>query len=251
MAGDVESYDVIIVGIGEIGEPWFELVKGVFNTLPIDPVKYPENDKINAVCDFLHICIPGDLENFNDIVINYANKYLSDIIVVQSTVAPGTTQTLNEQLWNRCVFSPMNGKHSGNNMKKDFLRYTKFIGADRSLLGEVVAEHFQKIGIPKTQVLSSSLAAEWLKVLSTTYFGYMIAWAQEVERVADKYGLSFDELTSHVPEQEDIIPPHYPGIIGGHCVMPNIELIKQTEELEVCNWIEWSNNMKKKREGDK
>ena len=50
--------------------------------------------------------------------------------------------------------------------------------------------------------------------------------------------------------QEDTISPHYSGIIGGHCVMPNIKVIKEIWPSELLDWIEWSNFKKGEREND-
>ena len=86
--------------------------------------------------------------------------------------------------------------------------------------------------------------------LATSLFGYQIAWAQEVERICDKFGLDFDSVTDVYNYIEDIIPPHYSGIIGGHCVLPNIKIIKSIWQSDLLNWIEQSNELKKVREND-
>jgi hypothetical protein len=51
----------------------------------------------------------------------------------------------------------------------------------------------------------------------------MIAWAQEVERYADRTGQNYDEIVSFY--EEIVFPPvkHFPGIIGAPVVMPNIK----------------------------
>ena len=88
---------------------------------------------------------------------------------------------------------------------------------------------------------------EWLKVLSTTYFGLIIAWHQEIERMCDAFGLDFDSVIDFFKYQEDITPPHYSGVIGGHCVLPNIKVIKDVWQSDLLDWIEKSNEEKKEK----
>ena len=48
-------------------------------------------------------------------------------------------------------------------------------------------------------------------------------------------------------------PPvkYFPGIIGGHCVMPNIEILRKFQPSQLLEAIRASNEMKKKREARK
>ena len=56
----------------------------------------------------------------------------------------------------------------------------------------------------------------------------MIAWAQEVERYCKEVGADYDEVASFY-EEIKFFPPvkYFPGVIGGHCVMPNIAILLQ------------------------
>jgi hypothetical protein len=48
-----------------------------------------------------------------------------------------------------------------------------------------------------------------------------------VERFAESYDASFDEMNAFIKEV-DFLPSHiFPGWIGGHCVIPNIELLQE------------------------
>ena len=101
----------------------------------------------------------------------------------------------------------------------------------------------------KTKTLSSPEAAELAKLTETTYFGLMIAWAQEVERYADQTGASYDEIVSFYEEIGFFPPVKYTsGVIGGHCVMPNIELLRTMVDSQILNAIKASNEKKIARE---
>jgi UDP-N-acetyl-D-mannosaminuronate dehydrogenase len=128
-------------------------------------------------------------------------------------------------------------------MKKDMLRYPKYLGFMEMSPNQVdyVKEHFTKVGFSDLRVTYKPENAEWSKVLSTTIFGLMIAWAQEVERICKEFDLDFDYVSDIFTIQEDIKNKIYPGVIGGHCVMPNIKVIQGIYESELIDWIEKSN----------
>src|SRR5262249_46485678 len=92
-------------------------------------------------------------------------------------------------------------------------------------------------------------AVEIAKLTETTFFGLMIAWAQEVERYADRLDVSYDDIVSFY-EEIGFFPlvKYFPGVIGGHCVMPNIELLKRFADSEILKAIELSNETKISRE---
>ena len=92
-------------------------------------------------------------------------------------------------------------------------------------------------------------ATELAKLTETTYFGLMIAWAQEVERYCDQLGQQYDEVVAFY-EEVKFFPPvkYFPGFIGGHCVMPNIEILRRGIQSELLEAIRSSNRKKVERE---
>ena len=244
------EYHTVVVGTGEIGKPIYELASGVFRTLPIDPIHHPDNEDKIVLCDFMHICIPGEIENFNLIILDYIRQYEPEFVFIHSTVVPGTCRFLQSKTKSIIISSPVHGKHHNNQMKKDMLRYPKYVGIPEGSFGHIgnaVYEHLTAMGFSDVRIIESTENTEWLKVLSTTYFGLIIAWHQEIERICDKFNLDFDIVTSFFKYQDDIKSPHYSGIIGGHCVLPNIKIIKSIWQSDLLNWIENSNEMKKYR----
>jgi hypothetical protein len=112
----------------------------------------------------------------------------------------------------------------------------------------MAAEHFKKLGM-ETHILSSPEATELAKLTETTYFGMMIAWAQEVERYCDRFSTNYDELVSFYDEIKFFPPVRYfPGVIGGHCVLQNINILKQLFNSDILDAIENSNQLKVERD---
>jgi UDP-N-acetyl-D-mannosaminuronate dehydrogenase len=234
---------IVVVGLGEVGRPIFDLVSERYRAVGIDVSPTPERA---SEVDLLHICFPFGIQDFLGESVRYIDRFSPKLTIINSTVAVGTTRTLAERTGKAVVNSPVRGKHA--HMKEDLLRYVKFVGASEPLSGEEAAEHFRSLGM-KTKVLPSPEASELAKLTETTYFGLMIAWAQEVERYCDQLGQNYEDVVSFYDEI-GFFPPtkYFPGVIGGHCVMPNIKILSQMGPSELVQAISSSNQRKMERE---
>ena len=234
---------VIIVGLGEVGKPLLEIVKSKHQTFGVDiDLSAPV-----ARCDVMHVCFPFQNDTFVEQVLEYIRKYRPALTVINSTVAPGTTRSIAAESRTAVVHSPVRGKHV--RMQEEMLHYAKFIGALDLRSGQRAVEHFEEVGM-KTKLLASPEASEIAKLAETTYFGLMIAWAQEVERYCIKFGANYDEVVSFYDEIK-FFPPvkYFPGLIGGHCVMPNIDILLQKFPSGLLQAIVKSNTLKQKNLG--
>jgi len=238
-----ESTTVVVVGLGEVGKPLLELVSrhhqavGVDVSPPVVPVQ---------PVDIMHVCYPFEIADFVGESARYIERFTPALTIVNSTVGVGTTRAIIERTGAAVVHSPMRGKHV--RMLEDLLGYTKFVGAIDPASGKYAAEHFESLGM-RTSVLSSPEATELAKLTETTYFGLIIAWAQEVERYCDRLGQEYDEVVSFY-EEIKFFPPvkYFPGLIGGHCVMPNIEILSRIGRSDILDAIKSSNRKKSERE---
>ena len=236
---------VVVVGLGEVGKPLFELISKYHRAAGVDiaPSAVDARD-----IDVLHICYPFQIKDFSGETARYIELFRPRLTIINSTVAVGTTRTIVQRTGARVAYSPVRGKHA--HMLEDLQRYTKFVGAVDGSSAEQAAMHFQSLHL-KTKILSSPEAAEIAKLSETTFFGLMIAWAQEVERYADQIGGHYNEIASFY-EEIGFFPPvkYFPGEIGGHCVMPNIKLLKRFADSEILKAIESSNKNKIEREAN-
>jgi UDP-N-acetyl-D-mannosaminuronate dehydrogenase len=231
---------VVIVGLGEVGKPLLEIMKSRYQTFGVD-INQPASV---SQCDVMHICFPFKNNKFVGQVVEYIHEYRPALTVINSTVAPGTTRRIAVESGTPAVNSPVRGKHV--RMQQEMLRYTKFIGALDVVSGQRAVEHFEGAGM-KTKLLSSPEASEIAKLTETTYFGLLIAWAQEVERYCTKLDANYDEVVSFYDEIK-FFPPvkYFPGVIGGHCVMPNIAILRQQFSSSLLGAIVESNTFKQK-----
>ena len=238
----MKNNKIVVAGLGEIGKPLLELASKNHDAVGVDISPAP---RIEAV-EILHVCYPFQINDFVGETARYIDYFKPSLTIINSTVAVGTTRAIAERTSTSVVSSPVRGKHA--RMIEELRMYTKFIGAMDRRAGELAADHFSSIGL-KTKLLSSPEATELAKLSETTYFGLMVAWAQEVERYCDLSGQDYDEVTSFYDEIK-FFPnvKYFPGIIGGHCVMPNVDILSEYSRSVLLDAIQASNGMKIERE---
>ena len=233
----------VILGMGEVGETLFNLlVDRKFDCIGIDLdnskcKNYTEN-KIIENPQYLHVCLPGELTGFTDIVVNWINKIKNiKVVIIHSTVKPGTTKNIQEKCSMPILFSPVRGVHK--RFLNDIKKYTKFISFDGAEIDSKIRIDLEK-RFEKIDWMSTTKTAELAKILvDTTYYGWLINYAQITKMICEKENVDFDEMWKFADEIHENLgnrPKMFPGIIGGHCVIPNLNLVKY-ENLDVIKKI--------------
>ncbi len=223
----------IVLGMGEVGETLFDLlVERGFDCIGIDIdnsrcKNYSENSTIEN-SEYLHVCLPGESTEFVNFTLNWISKLDGlKVTIIHSTVTAGTTKKIQEKSKTPVLFSPVRGVH--RRFLEDVKKYTKiFASDDRQIVPEIktgLEKRFQKI-----DWMSTTKTAELAKILvDTTYYGWLINYAQITKMICEKEGIDFDEMWKFADEIHENLgnrPKMYPGIIGGHCVIPNLSLIE-------------------------
>jgi UDP-N-acetyl-D-mannosaminuronate dehydrogenase len=234
---------VMVVGLGEVGKPLLQLVSRHHRAIGVDLAVLTEEAGEVTV---LHVCYPFQIKDFVGETARYIERFNPKLTIINSTVAVGTTRRIANRTGAQVVNSPVRGKHT--RMLDELQHYTKFIGAIDPGAARVAAEHFQSLGLG-TRVLSCPEATELAKLCETTYFGLLIAWAQEIERYCDTTGTDYEQIVSFCDEVKFLPPVRYfPGIIGGHCVLPNIDILKSLTGAQLLEAVHTSNRMKIQRD---
>lgn len=241
-----KNKEVVVLGLGEVGKPLFELIMKHRPTIGIDIA--PHIGTIREV-EVMHVCYPFQIPDFVGQTARYIEQLKPELTIVNSTVSVGTTRQIADRTGTAVVNSPVRGKHA--RMLEEISKYVKFVGALDSRASQRAVEHFESIGL-KTKALASPEATELAKLTETTYFGLMIAWAQELERYCDECGVNYSEVTSFYDEIK-FFPQvkYFPGVIGGHCVMPNISILQKRFGSQILASIESSNRAKLERDARK
>lgn len=237
----------IVAGLGEIGTPILRLISGSSNAsspsvgYDIDPAlmnarKFSQLEGVPTM--FLHVCIPFNA-GFSSNVASLYKKFLPEIIVVHSTVSPYTTKKLQKRVPCPVIYSAVRGVH--RQMLFDLKRHTKFYaierGAPRSKWAvSQYASVLRRCGV-RSKMMRDPITLELAKiVVDTTYYGWLINFAQLSNMIAIKHGVDYDEMWSFSDETHKYLgnrPKMFPGFIGGHCVIPNLDLIDEKDFYQI------------------
>jgi len=187
--------------------------------------------------DVLDICISYDKHSFVDVVSKQILESNPTLTIIHSTVFPGTTQEIIKRTNASVVHSPIRGVHP--NLAAGIKTFVKYVGTDNDKDREDAVKHFEDFGIVSVGC-SSSKVTELGKILSTTYYGTVIAWHGEMKRFCDEVGVDFEETVTNFNETYNdgytelgktnvvrpiLIPPN--GKIGGHCIIQNAEILSE------------------------
>lgn len=192
------------------------------------------------VLDVLHVCLPHS-PGFDAIVGDaIRNSCPQGVVIIHSTVPVGTTQRIREQVGVDAiglVHSPVRGVHP--ELALGIKTFIKYIGSDSPTAGEYASAHLESLGI-RTMVLYKSRTSELLKLLDTTYYGIAIAFHAYAHGLCEKEEVNFDMVMSDANEtynegykalrKDNVVRPVLTaprGQIGGHCIIPNAELLKK------------------------
>jgi len=225
----------VVAGLGEIGLPILKLLskKHIIVGFDIDKklmknVRFKKFHKYQT--SFLHIAIPVS-QKFDSNVISLFKKFIPECIVIHSTISPGTTERLQKLLPIPIIYSATRGVHK--NMLKDLKRYTKFFvissrAPKKQWAVSAYSRKMKECGI-KTKRMSKPETLELAKIIcDTSYLGWLVNYAQLSNSIAIEYGTDYDEMWSFSDEIHKFLgnrPKMYPGYIGGHCVIPNLEFM--------------------------
>jgi len=246
---------VLVIGLGEVGLSLFELLKecGRFEVYGFDVDEKKMNrieQRLPAQVDVMHVCIPcSSQEEFVSIVASYVERFKPKLLIINSTVPPGTTM----EVYRRCpgclvAHSPVRGVHKSlDHMKWELKRWTKYVGGANAEAGEATRKHFEKLGL-KTKVLKGPLETELAKLFETTYRAWMIACFQEMHRISRQFGADFDEVVDFLEDTHRVRfdrPVMFPSVIGGHCLIPNAKLLLKSYDSEFVRLILESNEKRK------
>lgn len=223
--------------MGEIGTPIFKILSSstITEGYDINPKLIPKlkSNFSNYPVDFIHICIPFN-SNFNKNVLSLKKKFNPKGIVIHSTISPGTTKILQSKIDDvPIIYSATRGVHK--RMLSDLKKYTKFYSiSDFAPNSKWASSYFVKIMRKceiKIKKMSSPVTLELAKIITdTSYYGWLINYAQLSNMIARKYDVDYDEMWEFSDEIHKFLgnrPKLFPGFIGGHCVIPNLNLINE------------------------
>ena len=138
-------------------------------------------------------------------------------------------------------------------MKWEMKRWTKYVGGVDEKSTQAACKHFEKMHL-KIKTLKSCRETELAKLFETTYRAWMITCFQEMHRISRHFDADFNETVDFLEDTHRVRfdrPIMFPGPIGGHCLIPNTELLLGAYDSEMLKLILASNQKRIEEVKDK
>lgn len=227
-----KKVDLINSGKSDIGDVTSEKVK-----ILIDSKMLMATEDFSHLkeCDCATICVPTPLSKTKDPDVAYIlsavdqiEKYIHKemLIVLESTTYPGTTEELilpkleakglkvGKDFY--LAFSPE--RIDPGNPSYDTSNTPRVVGGVTSKCRKVAREFYLCI-IDNVFDVSSTKAAEMVKLLENTFRSVNIGLVNEVALMCDRLGLDVWEIIDAASSKPFGFMPFYPGPgLGGHCI---------------------------------
>ena len=201
--------------------------------------------------DIIFVCVPTPMKKDGSCDVSIVESVIDEIedvdisgkiVVIKSTVPPGTTERLNQKCENiQVIFNP------------EFLTEANYIedfkNQNRIILGGVrpattkVKQVYSKV-LPKTKVIKTgSTHAEMVKYMTNTFLATKVSFANEMKQVCDKLDIDYDKVVEYATYDDRLGKSHWavPGPdgklgFGGSCFPKDINaLISLSNDLNL--WL--------------
>ena len=237
-----------VIGQGFVGTAIREGLKNFYNIRVYDlkkqlcpPKMYGDLSSIVTDCDIIFQCLPTPMKKDGqcDLSIIHSSlvridelafdKEKETIVVVKSTVPPGTCELLNRQYVNvNIVFSPEFLTEA--NSVDDFKNQTRIVlGGPRPYTTQIKTMYrraFPHIPIIKTGYKT----AEMVKYFINNFLSTKVSFANEMYEICKGHGIDYDKVTEYALYDKRIGRSHLavPGPdgdfgYGGHCFPKDLD----------------------------
>ena len=241
-----------VVGQGYVGSAIKEGFSGFYDIETYD--KYDEDksscnlSKMVEMCKVIFVCVPTPMKkdgSCDTSIVESVIEELSEnqkelIVVIKSTIPPGTTNRLNKKYENlSIIFNPEFLTEA--NFIEDFKNQKRIIlGGTRkgtNKLRQIYGYVFPKSHIIKT----GSITAEMIKYLTNTFLSTKVSFANEMYLLCDKLGIDYDKVVEYATLDDRLGVTHWnvPGPdgdfgFGGHCFPKDLKaLISICDEYDL------------------
>lgn len=254
----MESQKIAIMGYGMVGG---SLGRYFIDVRGIEPIIYDPHKGHGSVedlnkADIIFVCVPTPFdEEKGGFDLSYVEDAFSKIegekiVVIKSTVWPGTTAQFQEKFpQHKVAFNPeflteATADFDTQNPDRQIVGYTV---NSRTIVGDIM----RFLPIAPFQRYLDSMEAEMVKYFSNTLYSTKVIFSNQIYDICQKLGINYDNIKEAAAADKMIGPTHlevfhkgYRGY-GGKClpkdtraliqlgekVGVSMELLKKVEEL--------------------
>ena len=266
-----------IIGQGFVGTAVKEGLKQFYeiDTFDLDETKR-DVDYVEDIIDrnsIIFVCLPTPMKKdgscdtsiVENTVMELDNLALTRqcsnrIVVIKSTIPPGTTEKLNEECKHiQVVFNPEFLTEA--NFIEDFKNQSRIIIGGPRPASTKVRQLFYKV-FPKSHIIKThSTIAEMVKYMTNTFLATKVSFANEMKMICDGLNIDYDKVVEYSTYDERLGKSHWavPGPdgkigFGGSCFPKDINALTHLAgELELCTEVligAWNTNLRVRPEED-
>ena len=184
-----------------------------------------------------------------------AQQKRNPIVVIKSTVPPGTTDRLHKKYKNLdVIFNPEFLTEA--NFLEDFKNQTRIILGGTRKGTTILRQVYSKVFPHATIVKTGSKTAEMVKYFINSFLGTKVSFANEMKIICDKIGIDYDKVVEYATYDDRLGKSHWavPGPdgdygFGGHCLPKDISSIVSEFDSELLKSVlEVNDNVRENRD---
>ncbi|MDC0145572.1 nucleotide sugar dehydrogenase [bacterium] len=235
-----------IIGVGYVGTALKEGFKDYYQIKTYDLDSSLSSCKTMGELIFesklIFLCLPTPMnkngscdlsivENIIDEISSLIKDNSNKIIIIKSTVPPGTTENLNNKYQNfNIIFNPEFLTEA--NFIEDFKNQNRIILGGLKSATSQIYEFYTKI-FPKAKIIETdSTYAEMVKYFSNTFLATKVSFANEMKIICDKLDIDYSKVVEYATYDNRLGNSHWsvPGPdgnlgFGGSCFPKDINAL--------------------------
>lgn len=249
----ITQLNIGIVGLGYVGKA----IRSAYEVRDPDTSihTFDINDTTNPTCaaldelvqktDIIYVCVPTPMTQLGEcdttivetVVNDICQSEIKKIVVIKSTVTPGTTERLQSlHPTHTILFCPE--FLTEQNYIEDYLdQDLMIVGVPKNsyaILADVVLQEQMRVCNVRNYKIVDSTTAEFYKYLANIFLATKVSFANEMESVAQQIGVSWQEMIDIVLADSRLGRSHWkvPGPdgrrgFGGTCFPKDISAFIQ------------------------
>jgi len=244
-----------IVGQGFVGTAIKEGFKEKLEVETYDKFKHSTCNSLEELCkkvNIVFICLPTPMREDGSCDLSIVKEAVYEIdkvsetqranhvVIIKSTVPPGTTQNLNRECKNiQIVFNPEFLTEA--NFINDFKNQTRIVIGGPRPASTKVKNLYRKIFPETVLIKTGSDTAEMVKYFTNCFLALKVSFSNEIKQICEKVNIDYDKVIEYSLYDKRLGKTHFsvPGPdgkagFGGSCFPKDLNaLIKTAESLNI------------------